>query len=151
MAELHDQIFVNSGQENSYESIDVNLYQEELMIPGLEDDIVNVLKISKYIRVSLSQVKEHRMTNFVDIQKKVWNTGLQKSEGMLGGTFACSQKQENEYLVLTGWKNEVDHQNYIEQYFPELLISAKPNDDLVELKGDRFKVEEAWRVCPINE
>jgi len=152
MEEQHDQIFVNSGQENSYESIDVSLYQEELSIPGLVENIVKVLKTSSYIRVSLAQVKEHRINHFVDMHKNVWNLGMQKSEGMLGGTFAFSQKLlENEYLVLTGWKNEVDHQNYIEQNFPELLNSAKPNDDVFELKGDQFKVEEAWRVCRVNE
>jgi heme-degrading monooxygenase HmoA len=149
MEDQHDKIFVNSGQESTYESINVSLYQEELRIPGLVENIVKVLKTSNYIRVALSKVKENKVNHFVDMQLNVWNLGLQKSEGMIGGTFACSQKQENDYLVFTGWKNEVDHQNYIEQNFPELLNSAKPNDDVVELSGEQFKVEEAWRVCPI--
>ncbi|ALC81930.1 MULTISPECIES: YdbC family protein [Bacillus] len=149
MEEQHDQIFVNLGQESTYESLDVSLYQEELRIPGSVDSIVNVLKISNYMRVALTQVKEHRINHFIDMQKNVWNIGMQKSEGMLGGIFACSQKQKNDFLVLTGWKNEVYHQNYTEQNFPELLKVAKPKNDLLELTGEQFKIEEAWRVCPI--
>jgi len=151
MEEQHDQIFVNSGQESTYDSIKIGMYQEELWIPGLEDHIVNVLKKGNYIRVALYQVKEGRVNNFVDMQKTVWNIGMQKSEGMLGGIFAISQKHNNEFLVLTGWENEVDHQNYIEQIFPELLNIAKPNNDVSELRGEQFKVEEAWRVCPIRD
>lgn len=113
MEEQHDQIFVNSGQEITYEAIDVSLYQEELKIPGSTDNIVNVLETGNYIRIFLSRVKEHKINHFVDMQKNIWNIGMQKSEGMLGGIFACSQKQKNEFLVLTGWKNEVYHQKYM--------------------------------------
>ncbi|MFD3447100.1 YdbC family protein [Microbacteriaceae bacterium 4G12] len=151
MEEQHDQIFVNSGQESSYESINVSLYEEELRIPGLVADIVPVLKMSNYIRIAVSQVKEHSIDHFVDMQKNVWNVGMQKSEGMLGGVFACSQKQKNEFLTFTGWKNEVYHQNYVEQHLPELLKVAQPKSDVWELTGDQFKVEEAWRVCPISD
>lgn len=145
----HDQIFVNSGQEITYDSINVSLYKEELRISGLADNIVNALKTSNYIRISLSQVKEHKVNHFIDMQKNVWNTGVQKSEGMLGGTFACSSKDNKEFLVLTGWKDEVYHRNYMEQNFPKLLEIAQPKNDVLEITGEQFLVEEAWRVCPI--
>jgi heme-degrading monooxygenase HmoA len=59
------------------------------------------------------------------MQEKVWNRGMQKSKGMLGGTFAFSQVQRNDFLVLTGWKSEDHHQNYKENKFPEL---SKPQN-----------------------
>lgn len=149
MEREHDQIFVNSGQESTYESINVSLFEEKLSIPGLEENIVTIIKASNYIRVALSQVKEHKIKHFVDIQEKVWNAEMQNSEGMLGGTFATNQKQNNEFLVLTGWESEDNHQNYMKRNFPKLLKKANPKEDVLDLKGEQFKVEEAWRVCPI--
>lgn len=149
MEKEHDHIFINSGQESTYESINVSLFEEKLRIPRPEENIVNIIRSSNYIRVALSKVKEHKMKHFVDIQEKVWNAEMQKSEGMLGGTFAAYQKQNNEFLVLTGWKSENFHQNYMMENFPELLKKAKPKDDVWKLIGEQFKVEEAWRVYPI--
>jgi quinol monooxygenase YgiN len=147
MEDEHDQIFVNSGQESTFESIEVSLFQEKLRVPGVEDNIVNVFKTGNYIRVALSQVEEDKIMHFVDMQENVWNTGMKKSEGMLGGTFAFSQNKSNEFLVLTGWKSEDYHQNYMKENFPKLLKTAKPKNDVLELTGEQFKVEEAWRVC----
>lgn len=146
MEKVHDQIFVNSGQANTYKSINVSLFEEKLSIPGFEDNIIAVIRKSNYIRIALSQVKEHKLKRFVEIQDKVWNPGMGKSKGMLGGTFATNQKQHNTFLVLTGWRSESDHQNYMKENFPELLKKAKPKDDVLELTGEQFKVEEAWRV-----
>ncbi len=86
--------------------------------------------------------------HFVDMQEEVWNPGMQKSEGMLGGTFALSQKYSNDFLVLTGWESADDHQHYMGTNFPELLKTANPKNDVLNLTGGQFKVEEAWRVCP---
>ena len=147
MEKKHDQIFHNSGQEVTYNSIDVNLFKEQLIVPGVEDNIINVVRIANYIRVSMSKVKEEKIIHFVDMQEEVWNTGMKKSNGMLGGTFAFSQKQSNDFLVLTGWASEAYHQNYMVANFPELLKTAKPKNDVLELTGEQFKVEEAWRVC----
>jgi hypothetical protein len=41
MEKEHDQIYANSGQESTYESIEVSLFQEKLRVPGVEENIVN--------------------------------------------------------------------------------------------------------------
>jgi quinol monooxygenase YgiN len=86
MKEEHYQIYESTGQENSYQSIDVSLFQEMQSVPGKEDNIVQICRNSKYIRVTMAQVKEDNTEQFVDKQRKVWNTRMQQSEGMLGGT-----------------------------------------------------------------
>lgn len=144
MDEIHDQI-VNSGQKN-YHSLKVTLFQEELSIPGLENSIVNIIKNSNFIRVALAQVKEDKAKHFVDMQKEVWNKGMCKSRGMLGGTFAS--RKENDFLVLSGWESEGDHQRYVDHHFTDLLKTAKPKHDVLKLLGEQCKVEEAWRVLP---
>jgi heme-degrading monooxygenase HmoA len=148
MEEEHDQIFRKLGQINSYESIDVSLFREKQWIPGKEKDIVHVCKTSNYIRVAISKVKEDNIEHFVEMQRRVWNTGMQNFEGMLGGTFAQSQMKGNDFLILTGWKSEKDHYNYSKENFPELLKAANTNDDVLELIGEQFKVQEAWSVYP---
>ena len=75
---------------------------------------------------------------------------MKKAEGMLGGEFARSQKNEQYFLVLTGWENENVHEKYIANHFPELIKTAIPKKDVVELIGKQFIVEESWRVCPYN-
>ncbi|WEG18878.1 YdbC family protein [Alkalihalophilus pseudofirmus] len=150
----HDQIFVNSGQENTYESIDVTLYDEKLKVPGSEDNILNILKDCQYIRVTLTQVKEDQLKNFIDMQKNVWNIGMIESEGMLGGTIAFLQRESNGFLVFTGWESACLHENYTQEIFPELFKTAKPQNYIFELTGEQFKVEEEWRVlskeCHLN-
>jgi hypothetical protein len=74
------------------------MFREELRISGLEDNFANVLRNGNFIRVSLSRVKEQKIEHFVEMQKKVWNLGLQKAEGMLGGTFSFSQKKVTTFL-----------------------------------------------------
>jgi heme-degrading monooxygenase HmoA len=124
------------------------MFREELRISGLEDNFANVLRNGNFIRVSLSRVKEQKIEHFVEMQKKVWNLGLQKAEGMLGGTFSFSQKESNYFLVLSVWKSENLHQTYMEQNFPKLIETAKTKNDVLKLIGEKFKVEEAWRVSP---
>ncbi|MDR0271388.1 YdbC family protein [Paenibacillus sp.] len=148
MDEAHDQVFLKSGQENTYTSIHVELLQGEFRIPGSEPDIVSVLRKANYVRTAFSQVKESRIDHFVEMQKEVWNPGMKKAEGMLGGEFARSQKNNLYYLVLTGWENTNVHEKYMANHFPGLIKTAAPEQDVVELTGNQFIVEESWRVCP---
>lgn len=148
MEKEHDAIFIDSFQENSYDSIDVRLYEERLQIPGLAANIVNVVRKSNYIRVAVSEVKHDRIQHFVETQADVWNVGMQKSDGMLGGTFASSEQESNAFLVLTGWDSDEHHQRYRVENFPDLYHEAKPENDVVDIIGHWFRVEEGWRVCP---
>ncbi|WP_101842543.1 YdbC family protein [Halobacillus sp. Marseille-P3879] len=148
MEKEHDSIFIDSGQETTCDSIDVSVFHQKLRVPGVEENIGNIVRIAKYIRVAMSKVKEDKLIHFVNMQEEVWNTGMQKSEGILGGTCALSQKQSNEFLVLTGWESKSYHQRYMVEHFPGLLKTAKPKNEVLELTGEQFKVEEAWRVCP---
>jgi hypothetical protein len=36
----------------------------------------------------------------------------------------------------------------MEQNFPKLIETAKTKNDVLKLIGEKFKVEEAWRVSP---
>ncbi|MEG9295154.1 YdbC family protein [Mangrovibacillus sp. Mu-81] len=148
MEEIHDEIVDRSGQRGAYESIDIRLFEENLENAGMAAGILDIVVRANYIRASLSLVKDAAVRHFADMQEIVWNPGMQKSEGMLGGTFAFSQKQRNLCLVLTGWESEAVHRGYMEESLPKLLKMAETKHDVLELTGEEFKVEEEWRVCP---
>ncbi|UOQ95784.1 hypothetical protein MUO14_22520 [Halobacillus shinanisalinarum] len=82
------------------------------------------------------------------MQRKVWNPGMKKAEGMLGGEFARSQKDGLPFLVLTGWTNHQAHQNYMAEHFSGLKETAASEQDVVELTGEQLIVEELWRISP---
>lgn len=148
MEEHHDRIFKDLGQKKTYESININLFQDVIDIPGIENNIINILKRSNYIRISISIVKEDKIHHFVDTQKNVWNSGMQKSEGMIGGTFGSSLKTKNEFLVFTGWRRELYHQKYMNEKFSQLYQKAQPKADVYKITGEQFRVEDCWRVYP---
>jgi hypothetical protein len=148
MEEIHDGIVDRSGQRGSYEFIDVRLFEENIEIAGMAAGIPEVVERANYIRAALSHVKEAAVQHFADMQENVWNPGMQKSEGMLGGTFAFSQIQRNLCLLLTGWESEAVHRGYMEESFPKLLKMAETKHDVLELTGEKFKIEEQRRVCP---
>ncbi|XXM72483.1 YdbC family protein [Lysinibacillus sphaericus] len=147
MEEIHDGIVVRSGQGDSYESIEVNLFEEKFAITEKAEDISVIIEKANYIRTALSCVKEDAVQHFEDMQVTIWNPGMEKFTGMLGGTFAISQKQRNLFLSVTGWEDEAEHQKYVEKDFTELRNKAGTSQDALKITGEHFKVEEAWRVC----
>lgn len=58
---------------------------------------------------------------------------MKKAEGMLGGEFARSQKNEQYFLVLTGWENNLllkNHGVYVriimaEMYKRDMILNLK--------------------------
>ncbi|MGG3623837.1 hypothetical protein ABES25_09825 [Bacillus gobiensis] len=84
-------------------------------------------------------MKKARINHFVEMQKKY---------GTPGGEFARSQKNDHCFPVLTGWINVNTHEKYMADNFPDLIKTATPKQDVIQLTGQQFIVEESWRVCP---
>ena len=146
MNEVHDKIFVPSGQGNTYSSIDVRLFDERNSIFRNGSELNIVLWKSEYIRVTLSKVREDRLNHFVEMQQP----GMGKSEGMLGGVYSFSQKEKGLFMALSGWSKEGYHHKYMKNHVSGLMRAAKPMDDLVEIGEEGFEVEDEWRVLKID-
>ncbi|WP_099156953.1 YdbC family protein [Virgibacillus ndiopensis] len=147
MENEHDQVYVSSSQGSTFASINVDLFQKEFGISGSRQDIKAVVKHSNFFRTALSNVKKDRTNHFLEMQRTIWNPGMKQVEGMYGGEFARSLHHKRQFLVLTGWKDSASHQVYRSKYFPELRKIAEPEQDVKELDGEQFRVEESWRVC----
>ncbi|OIK04289.1 YdbC family protein [Bacillus sp. MUM 13] len=141
MNNVHDGIFLNTNQSSTYTSIDVELFEEVFNIQGLEKDIVSILRESNFIRTALSNVKEGRASHFIETQSKVWNSGMKKTEKMLGGEFGSSVKDDKRFLVLTGWLSEEAHKDYMISSFSALKSHAKTELDLEGIIGEQSQLK----------
>jgi len=148
MKNVHDSIFINSNQLRTYTAIDVELFEEIHRIQGMEKDIISILGKSMFIRTALCEVKEGRTAHFKEMQRKVWNLGMNNTQNMLGGEFGVSIKDYNRLLVLTGWISEEAHEDYVRSHFPDLKRKARTDTDLKEIVGGQFIIEDSWRVIP---
>ncbi|PGM53698.1 DUF4937 domain-containing protein [Bacillus cereus] len=144
MNDAHDTIFLNSNQEGTYISCNIEMFQTLYDIT--ETPLKDVITQGSFVRVAICDVKEGKEKYFSFIQETIWNKGMENANGMLGGVVGKSLKNENRYIVLTYWKNEMAHQNYVEEIFPELYKLANTHEDIEEIKGKQVVCKEEWLV-----
>ncbi|MGN4422955.1 DUF4937 domain-containing protein [Bacillus cereus group sp. MYBK30-1] len=144
MNDAHDTIFLNSNQEGTYISCNIEMFQTLYDIT--ETPLKDVIIQGSFVRVAICDVKEGKEKHFSFIQETIWNKGTENANGMLGGVVGKSLKNENRYIVLTYWKNEMAHQNYVEEIFPELYKLANTHEDIEEIKGKQVVCKEEWLV-----
>ncbi|WP_051254560.1 YdbC family protein [Halobacillus kuroshimensis] len=147
MKDSHDEVLHQSGQERTYERLDVQLYESLYNITGTSP--ADVLEKAAFLRLAFTQVKKDKLDSFLTIQENVWNPGMAASPGMTGGFFAGHTESKSCYLILSSWAEEVYHRQYQSDVFPKLLTNAKPGNLVVTLTGDGCVLEENWRVTPV--
>lgn len=146
MKNNHDEVFHQSGQDQMYEKLDVQLYEPLFNIKGSEP--AGIFGEGAFLRLAFTHVKKERVQSFLEVQENVWNPGMASSPGMTGGFFAGHTESENCYLILSSWADESFHRRYQSDVFPKLLTNAKPGDLVSTLTGDGCVIEESWRVMP---
>ncbi|MED0973167.1 DUF4937 domain-containing protein [Bacillus paramycoides] len=144
MNDAHDTIFLNSNQEGTYISCNIEMFQTLYDIT--ETPLKDVITQGSFVRVAICDVKEGKEKHFLFIQETIWNKGMENANGLLGGVVGKSLKNENRYIVLTYWKNEMAHQNYVEEIFPGLYKLANTHEDIEEIKGKQVVCKEEWLV-----
>ncbi|EJQ12694.1 DUF4937 domain-containing protein [Bacillus cereus] len=144
MNDAHDTIFLNSNQEGTYISCNIEMFQALYDIT--ETSMKDVITQGAFVRVAICDVKEEKEKQFLHKQETIWNKGMENAKGMLGGVIGKSLKTENRYIVLTYWKDEMAHQNYVEEIFPELYKLANIHEDLEDIRGKQAVCKEEWLV-----
>ncbi len=71
---------------------------------------------------------------------------MARAGGMLGGAFARSTTNANEFLVCTLWESLDAHQQYKVGPFTELRRRAQVDNDCSDLQGWVVPIETTWRV-----
>ncbi|PFW54516.1 DUF4937 domain-containing protein [Bacillus cereus] len=140
----HDTIYLNSNQEDTFLSCEIELFQTLYDITNMP--LEGVVTEGSFVRVAICDVKQQSEKQFLHKQEEIWNKGMKKEKGMIGGVVGKSLKNENRYIVLTYWKDEMAHQNYIEETFPELYKLANIHEDLEDIRGKQAVCKDEWLV-----
>lgn len=146
MSDVHDTIFKAHGQEGSYESISVSLWDQKRSIPGSAGQATDAIEPGRVIQIARCRVKPARQNHFIQVQQEVWSPGMAAAGGMLGGVFTASREDEDRFLVCTLWQSEDNHRNYQEKVLPGLERRAQADRDADSVAGLTVTVEPAWRV-----
>jgi hypothetical protein len=139
MGEAHDGLA--GTQYGTYDSIEVRLFDHRLDIgAGFAAGDVH----ATLLRLAHCHVRADRRAHFAQAQAEVWNPGMSTAPGMLGGTFA--QRADGEFLVLSRWGSEADHDSYVHDRFLDLRGRSGAAEDLDTVAGDLVDVEPAWTL-----
>lgn len=144
MNEMHDPIFHNSNQKDTYLSCEVELFQT--LFDMKATSFTDVLTKNLFVRAAVCDVKRGREQHFLHIQETIWNKGMEKLEGMLGGVVGRSLKNANRYVVLSFWENEISHQSYVKEIFPGLYELANVTEDVENINGKQAACIKEWSV-----
>lgn len=140
----HDTIYINSNQEDTFLSCEIELFQTLYDITDTR--LKYVVTEGSFVRATICDVKVKKEKYFLHKQETIWNKGMEKTRGMLGGVVAKSLKNKNRYIVLTYWKDEITHQHYVEEIFPELYKLANIHEDIEDIRGKEAVCKEEWLV-----
>ncbi len=140
----HDAIAGN--QDETYTGAEVALFETICEIPGEAETLAAAFVQATYLRLADCTIRAERTQHFRAVQENVWNAGLARAPGMLGGAFAVSYDDVLRYAVATFWSDEGAHRNYQEQIFPALNALAGVNADAARVAGYRINLLPEWRV-----
>ncbi|MGG2015341.1 DUF4937 domain-containing protein [Bacillus sp. S10(2024)] len=147
MNESHDKIFNDNNQESTYTSCETELYQS--LFDMTETPFVEALAHSSFLRVAICDVKQESEKQFLHMQETVWNPGIARAEGLMGGIVGRSLSS-NRYIVLSLWKDEAAHRHYVKEIFPHLLHTANPSQQVLHLEGKQTTLVSSWSVLPVH-
>lgn len=146
MRNQHDVIFDHNAQRGTFHKSDVTIWHHICDIPGSSNAFPHVVSADGFMRIARCTVKENRTEHFESVQREVWNPGMGKAAGMLGGAFSRSATDRNNYLVCTFWRSQADHNLYRQDIFPTLRKSARVEDDCESVAGILVNIEPGWSV-----
>lgn len=147
MNETHDTIFHSSNQKGTYTSCETELYQSLFDIT--DTSFVEALAHSSFLRVAICDVEQCNEKQFLHMQETIWNPGMARTEGMMGGVVGRSLSS-NRYIVLSLWKDAAAHRLYVKEIFPQLQYNANPSEQVLRIEGKQITLVSAWSVLPIH-
>ncbi|MDW6002257.1 DUF4937 domain-containing protein [Vibrio mangrovi] len=145
MASVHDEIFLSSGQQNTYQQCEVHYFEKVLTIRSL----TNITEPTNHGIFRVAYCRGVQDTErFLCDQREVWNVYMGRADGMLGGYVLRSLEHDDYFVVISHWASEQHHQNYVQHIFPELINKVEPANYIKDLSGCLIQEEQAWQVEP---
>ena len=148
MSNTHDEVMATSSQHQTYSSLEAHLLERVMVMPGAKSSFSSAIPTAEVLRIADCLVHENRVADFIDRQHRIWAPGMAQAPGMLASLFWSFIDQPNRFLVSTLWRSQKEHDNYATSLLPKLRATARPDRDLIELKGCSFKLNPRWTVVP---
>lgn len=149
MAHAHDQLQHQTGQAGTYQSLNIDIGDVMLKMPGAAAGPVAGLTAAGLLRVADCTVRPGREEHFRSVQQQVWAPALRRADGMLGGVFA--RLASGRYLVATGWRDRFSHDAYQHEQVPLLSSRADNARDLTHLQGYAIELQPDWTITRSGE
>ncbi|NQZ07260.1 MAG: DUF4937 domain-containing protein [Algicola sp.] len=150
MNHLHDEIYEQSAQKNTYLNCKIAFLNRLLIIPAEQGSESTVGAKPALMRMSDCEVLPGRVEHFIEAQKNVWNPNMAQAKGMMGGHFwqfsGQDEAQSNRFLVTTFWQDQSCHDLYVEQHLPLLKVQAEVELDIKTISGGVVELEQSWRI-----
>ena len=146
MHRLHDEIFENNQQLETYNSLTVSHFDCQLDMPGEQETLLEAIKWGKVLRIADCNVRPGRIGHFGEAQQKTWVPGMQHAKGMLGGKFSKVSNGDSRYLVSTFWDSLENHNIYQKHQVPGFRKQTDVSKDLVQISGKAISLVDSWKV-----
>ena len=150
MTNLHDQILSENKQDQFYTSISVDHFNSILPMEGDLSTLIETINNAKLLRIADCIVKQDKMGHFEEVQKDIWQPGMKKAKGMLGGNFSKSVNNTNKYLVFTFWDSRENHNSYANKILPGLRERADVSNDIDIITGKQILMVDSWKIINDN-
>ena len=148
MARRHDEMLARTQQQQAYTRADVVLCERLLDIHGESGPFPAALPRAGLLRVADCQIHARRMSHFLKVQRDVWNPGMARVQGMLGGSFNWARSRDNQFVVITAWASSECHSRYMVDHFAELRHRSHAAQDIVQVTGRRVRLQPTWFAAP---
>lgn len=144
MNDVHDEVLESSQQHLTYTSCKTALYQSLFSISNIP--FTEGLNQCSFVRAAICDVEKGKENQFLHVQETVWNDGMSKQDGMLGGIIGKSLSDTNRYIVLSLWKDKRAHQNYVDGAFQALYHHANVSEYTMSIQGKHVPFVQEWSV-----
>lgn len=151
MNSLHDEIFRENNQADTYKSININYFLSGIEMQGECISMSEAIRKGGFLRIADCIVKPDRAEHFEEVQKEIWMPGMKNSKGMLGGLFSKNTNSDSRYLVSTFWDNEINHSNYIKTKLPVFQKGTDIKSDLKNITGRKIRLVSSWKVVRLKD
>ncbi|WP_076408367.1 DUF4937 domain-containing protein [Shewanella sp. UCD-KL12] len=143
MASTHDKIAEENQQYLTYESCKVSYFKVINIMPS-----TNMAKVSEvgFVRVAGCQLKPGGAPAFLQDQAQIWTPAMSRCDGMLGGYIALSVTDPLHYRVISLWRDEQSHSDYIKLQFTSARAQVNLEAYIDELVGYQLPTLTAWDI-----
>ncbi|KFN03277.1 DUF4937 domain-containing protein [Bacillus clarus] len=145
---VHDTIFLNSNQEDTYVSCEIEKFQTLYDITSIS--FMDAVAKGSFVRITICDVKNGNEQHFLHVQETIWNKGMENVEGMLGGVVGRSITNSNRYIVLSYWQGKMAHQRYVKEIFPALYKLANVKEYVENINGKQVICNEEWSIVGLK-